>query len=576
LWLRQEEDRPFGHYRFLYLPEGSGSLPSRSPLAERPEDPFVLAYFQIDPDGEVTSPLWPVDAERAAETLGWRMDAEQIAQRDEILGVLAELVLQRSERPVPAQDAGTTVSLEGAGRTLARWRQAGPTDLLSQLNRGPASRAARTTKVQQSQAANVLDFTREGPAFGGGAESVRRPTLAVVDVSLEPMVGRPLDVSTLMLYRTVVIEDRAFRQGMVIDGELLVGWLADRVLAQPAAEGRGSLERAPVPGALEVEWDRVGERGAAEAAVPAEAPPSLAFRHRFAEPFASVASRARLDPLPASSTAVYIYSLAALLVLASTFGLWALERTVAARLRFAERQSNFVSAVTHELKTPLTAIRMHGEMLRDGVVPSEAKRQGYYRVLTAEAERLSRLIHNVLEVSQLEKQTRRFDLEPGDPRVVLHEVAEVLTPHARQLGFEIRVEDDGPADTVFDRDALAQVIFNLVDNALKYAGAAEEKTVVLSSENVGREIRLSVADRGPGVPRQQIREVFEPFYRGESEMTRTAQGTGIGLSIVRQLVQPMGGSVRGRNRQGGGFAVEIRLPARVDFAAAEPGELSYG
>ncbi len=578
-WLRSEEERPFGHYRFLFLADDQE--PQRSPLADGPQVPFVFAHFQIEPDGAVTSPLWPSDADRAFRVLGWRMGQGQEVQRDEILQVLSDLVLHRTPRSASLQAPGTTIPEAGSRRELERLSAQETRGLLSRLNRGLASRSGRTTQVQQSQVQNVLDFA-EGKDVGElssklsklksrqSAQSTEAEELddlrGLVDVSLEPMVGRGIDGSFMLLYRTVVIGDRAYRQGMVVDGEGLVEWLAERVLRSESAVKVPALSRLDqsssvaygrgAPG-VSVSWEDAAS-GVGELI---QGHDRFAFRHRFAEPFSSVAAKVELEPLPDSAASLYIYFLAFLLGLSSTLGVWALYRTVAARLRFAERQSNFVSAVTHELKTPLTAIRMHGEMLRDGVVPSEEKRQTYYRVLTSEAERLTRLIDNVLELSQIEKQTRGFDLRPGDVRDVMAEVAEVLQPHAEKMGFNLEVEDNGPADAVFDSDALAQVLFNLVDNALKYAKEAERRTVILRSKSGGPEVSLVVADHGPGVPRKQLREVFEPFFRGESEMTRTTKGTGIGLALVRGLVEPMGGSVSGRNRDGGGFAVEVRLPA---------------
>ncbi|MEO1365935.1 MAG: HAMP domain-containing sensor histidine kinase, partial [Acidobacteriota bacterium] len=582
-WLDGEENRPFGHYGFLYTPETAEPQTERSPLADGPESPFVLAHFQVDPDGSVTSPLWPRDADRADRVLGWRMAPGQEQQRDMILGVLRDLVFVPTTRAIPLQEAGTTVGPDGARRqmALARLREgagegaadvAGPPapagaapaspppdrDLLSRLNRAQTLRKERETKVQQSQVSNVFDlFGSELP----GGDALTGPER--VDLSLEPMVGRPLDASSLLLYRTVLVNSRAFRQGMVVDGRTLVDFLASEVLGQPltvdsAPRGDGPSpdlrRRSPLPG-LTVLWESVGE---AEVSVDRS---RFTYRHRFAEPFASVAARIDLDPMPDPLATLYIYSLAALLGLTSTLGLWALYRAVAARLRFAERQSNFVSAVTHELKTPLTAIRMHGEMLRDGVVTTEERRHDYYRVLTGEAERLTRLINNVLELSRLETHNREPVLESGDLRLVLREVVEVLGPHADGQGFAIEVEDDGPAEATYDRDAFSQVLFNLVDNALKYAKDAAHKVITIRSRNLGQHVEVSVGDRGPGVPRQQLRHVFEPFFRGENEMTRTTKGTGIGLSLVRSLVEPMGGTVRGRNRDGGGFLVEVKLPA---------------
>ena len=227
-------------------------------------------------------------------------------------------------------------------------------------------------------------------------------------------------------------------------------------------------------------------------------------------------------------------------------------------VHFAERRNNFVAAVTHELKTPLTAIRMYAEMLRDGMVRDDAKREEYYNTITDESERLSRLIDNVLEFSRLERDSRSMDWVVGAPGPVLRDVAERLAAHATRQGFkiELAVEDGLPA-VRFDRDALVQVLFNLVDNAMKYARGADERRIVLEARRSAEGVAVSVRDFGPGVQSGQLARIFEPFFRGEDELTRTTKGTGIGLALVKGLVEQMGAAVSGGNASGGGFRVEI-------------------
>jgi signal transduction histidine kinase len=204
---------------------------------------------------------------------------------------------------------------------------------------------------------------------------------------------------------------------------------------------------------------------------------------------------------------------------------------------------------------------MHAEMLRDGVVPTEAKRDEYYARMTAEAERLSRLINNVLEFSQLEQNTRQLVLVTGPLAPVVAEAARLLGPHAEREGFELRVEMAPDLPPVrFERDALLQVLFNLVDNALKYAREAPRRRVTLLGRQDGATVRLAVRDDGPGVAPSHLGRIFEPFYRGESELTRRSKGTGIGLALVRGLVERMGAAVSGRNVAEGGFEVEIVFP----------------
>jgi signal transduction histidine kinase len=288
---------------------------------------------------------------------------------------------------------------------------------------------------------------------------------------------------------------------------------------------------------------------------------TLLYRYQFDEPFTDVAGLLSLDPLPDSGGTSYLYWLSALVVLASTLGLLALYRMVAVRVGFAERQQNFVSAVTHELKTPLTAIRLYGEMLRDGLVPNETKRRQYFEVITAESERLTRLVNNVLELAKLQRKKRGVSPVAGPIEPVLREVVDVLEPHAKNEGFEIRIEvpPDLP-DALFDRDALQQVFFNLLDNAIKYSKNGPRRLVLIEAERRDGGVSVAIVDHGPGVKERHLGRVFEPFFRGESELTRTAKGTGIGLALVRGLVESMGGTVTGENLAGGGFKVRVSLP----------------
>jgi signal transduction histidine kinase len=282
------------------------------------------------------------------------------------------------------------------------------------------------------------------------------------------------------------------------------------------------------------------------------------YRHRFAEPFDALHVRLGLAPLPGVAGANFVYALAALLLVTGTLGLYAVYRMVAVTVGFAERRSNFVAAVTHELKTPLTAIRMYSEMLRDGMVQDEDKRRSYYSTITAESERLSRLIDNVLEFSRLEQGTRESNLVVGAIGPVVREAAAILEPHAREVGFRVDVEVDSDLPAVrFDRDAVVQVVFNLVDNALKYARDAGDRVVAIRCVRAGEGVSLAVRDRGPGVAARHVSQIFEPFYRGEDELTRTAKGTGIGLALVKGLADAMGAAVDGHNVAEGGFEVAL-------------------
>jgi signal transduction histidine kinase len=365
-----------------------------------------------------------------------------------------------------------------------------------------------------------------------------------VQLAVDPMVGRPAGDRHLLLYRTVLLGEQGFRQGLVLDRARLLGWLEARSLGASGLSRVASLRFDGGPAARD-----------------------FAFEHRFAEPFDALSARLELDPLPGLGSPGAIYGLVALVLLVGTAGLFAIHRMVTVVVHFAERRSNFVAAVTHELKTPLTAIRMYGEMLRDGLVPTEEKRNEYYGTISDESERLSRLIDNVLEFSRLERGRRDMSISVGAVGPVLEEAAQKLRAHAEREGFRLEVAVDPDLPPVrFDRDALLQVLFNLVDNAMKYAAAAGRREVVLEARRRDGSVEVAVRDFGPGVPAPHLSRIFEPFYRGEDELTRSAKGTGIGLALVKELAERMGAAVRGTNAEGGGFQVCVAFPA-ADRAA---------
>jgi signal transduction histidine kinase len=228
------------------------------------------------------------------------------------------------------------------------------------------------------------------------------------------------------------------------------------------------------------------------------------------------------------------------------------------QMRLARQQQDFVSAVSHELKTPLTSIRMYGEMLKAGWA-DEAKRQTYYDYIHSESERLSRLIENVLQLARLTRNTQRFDLARATVAELLDLVRSKVTTQVERAGFDLKLRNETPEGTalVVDADCFAQIFINLVDNALKFSAGATSKTVEIVARRGGDgNVLMTVRDYGPGVPKTQMKKIFELFYRAENELTRETVGTGIGLSLVRQLAAAMGARVDVRNCEPG---AEFRL-----------------
>ena len=562
--LRREEERPFGHYAFEYTPPGeTPGIRLRSPLAELPELPFVIGYFQIDPDETVRSPLRP----RETGHDDWRVSSREsaaIATVERLTGswFRSDRGQAKARSAAVSQVPGSTVELERAGaaapQALAQAerkseRGVSAYDALRALNKGVEQRAERQAKITEEYAprARASSGDRQAPAARAMLEAdaaapplqdepQSRRSNEVMRFELSPMIGRRIDGGHVILYRTAVHENQVYRQGLLLEVGRLGEWLREQTV--------GASDLAP--------YATVG------LAVPDSSssldPSRLVYQHRFAAPFEELTARLDLKPLPGMGGAAYVYALSALLLVAATLGLAAIYRMVSMTVRFAEQRSNFVAAVTHELRTPLTAIRMYGEMLRDGIVPSESKRDEYHRRITAESERLTRLVNNVLEFSRLEKRTRRAHAEAGPVGPIVQEVAELVRPHVEEAGFRLRVDLEPDLPPVrFERDALKQVLFNLVDNSVKYANGAAVKEITLRCRRSADGFALAVSDNGPGVSAAHIDRIFDPFYREENELTRRTKGTGLGLALVRGLLEEMGARVTGRNVPEGGFEVEI-------------------
>jgi signal transduction histidine kinase len=229
------------------------------------------------------------------------------------------------------------------------------------------------------------------------------------------------------------------------------------------------------------------------------------------------------------------------------------------QINLAQQQQDFVSAVSHELKTPLTSIRMYGEMLKEGWA-DEAKRQDYYEFIHDESERLTRLITNVLQLARITRNEPSVDLRATNVGELMSNIESKLATQVERSGFTLEFSRDGEAEQAeidIDADCFAQIVINLVDNAIKFSRNAESRVIRIGCKlTTGPQIQFSVRDYGPGIPENQLKKIFRLFYRTESELTRETVGTGIGLAIVQQLASAMQGQVDVVNRQPG---AEFRL-----------------
>ena len=228
-------------------------------------------------------------------------------------------------------------------------------------------------------------------------------------------------------------------------------------------------------------------------------------------------------------------------------------------------RADFLTSVTHELKTPLSSIRLLSEMLAEGRVSGDAKQEEYYGLLAGESARLTALIENVLDLGRMERGERAYDLRPLVPDEVVGEAVRVFAPVASRDAVDVAVDLAAEDATVSgDRGALVQALLNVLDNARKYAGQGERIEVATGVD--GGSYWIRVRDYGPGIPEAARDAVFERFARGAAHQDGSIAGVGLGLYLARVILRAHGGDVECASPDGGGAALVLRIPLARDEA----------
>ena len=258
----------------------------------------------------------------------------------------------------------------------------------------------------------------------------------------------------------------------------------------------------------------------------------------------------------------HLFSKALLIPLALTvivLGLVVLYLSVVRERRLNRLKSEFVANVSHELKTPLSLIKMFGELLLMGKVDDKDKAHKYHEIILRETERLTSLIDNVLNLARIERGKGPYEFTPGSI-VEATERGLDITKHKlekQNIRLELHVDGEIPPLDIDDR-AITLAVVNLIDNAAKYAEGTDFVGVQLKRS--GNSVSLDVYDRGIGIPRGQLRRVFERFYRVPSNATRRERGSGIGLALVRHIAEGHGGTVAVTSTPEVETRFSIRLP----------------
>ena len=223
-----------------------------------------------------------------------------------------------------------------------------------------------------------------------------------------------------------------------------------------------------------------------------------------------------------------------------------------------ESRRDLIAAVSHDLRTPLTAIRAMLEALSDGVVDDPHTVKRYHDTMRAQVSHLASLIDDLFELSQLDAAPQPFELTVGDLSAVVRETTEALAMTSAESSVVIEYRDDGLAQVRLDAIRIARVVNNLVDNALRHA--PPDSIVSVSVESSQRDVLVAVEDRGPGIPEEDLDRIFSRFYRGEKSRSRTYGGAGLGLAIARGIVEAHGGTIRAENRVSGGARFVFSIP----------------
>ena len=249
-----------------------------------------------------------------------------------------------------------------------------------------------------------------------------------------------------------------------------------------------------------------------------------------------------------------------LLVFMALMASYLIVRAVGRELAVARLQSDFVAAVSHEFRTPLTALRQFTDMLREQPALDDDRRRVAYDAQSRATDRLTRLVESLLDFGRMEAGARRYQFERHDCADLVGRVVDDFRGEARATGHDVEFRANGDVHAEIDDEAIARAVRNLLDNAVKYSPEPARVDVCLDRRN--GHVLISVQDRGIGIPPHERVEIFAKFHRGEQARIRGIKGTGIGLAMVDEIVRAHHGRVDVDSEPGSGSTFTIVLPVK--------------
>ena len=439
-----------------------------------------------------------------------------------------------------------------------------------QVTSNKSSIAAR--RVRKERSALPEPSAESGIGFFAGGREADAPAvdasrlqneirIRTFESEIDPFEFSLLDSGHFVLFRKVWRDGQRYIQGALIEQQPFVEGLIETMFLETALSTMSDLLVAWRGDVFSAFSGRAAREYLSSAE---ELRGTLLYQARLSAPLGDLELILSVNSLPVGAGSRVITWLAAILLLVLCGGFYLMYRLGAGQIDLARQQQDFVSAVSHELKTPLTSIRMYGEMLREGWA-SEEKKKTYYDYIFDESERLSRLIANVLQLARMTRNHLQVETKPLTVVELMDGIRSRVSSQVERAGFELNMTCEPDAEQVIiqvDADGFAQIFINLVDNAIKFSAAAEQKVIDIGCQRLrDGSVQFSVRDYGPGVPADQMKKIFRLFYRSENELTRETVGTGIGLALVHQLARAMGGQVDVVNCEPGA-EFRVNMPAR--------------
>jgi signal transduction histidine kinase len=527
-----EDRRSYADYRFIRsVPVFGGEEITMSELAEFPQRSHyigLIGHFQIDPSGNLSTPVLP---DGVLEKIPMVDRDKRVAIRNKISKILNSSGFSAvSSIATNATPSSSAEKIDSTSKNDSR--------LIDQIYKQDLD-IASTRKKKKTNKPRVEHITETGD-FAFGVESTKLDTTGLLvrlinneaTHSMEAEIDffqAIVDSNYIIFHRTVRRGPEVFIQGFIVEARAYLTNLVKNEIEKYKGVTKGNQQDPLVLAFFHKNKAFVafGERNNITTELLSET---------LQAPLSDITFKMFTTQRAPGGEFVFFIGFLMLAVLA--IGLISIYHVTQSRVKLAAKRQDFVSAITHELKTPLTAIKMYAELLQNSWVASEEKKQKYYGQIASEADRLSRLIQNVLNLSKLDGNRWNVQLRMDKPKQVLDDFVSTYSKNVEKQGFELTVSSDTDADNIslmIDRDAIMQILMNLVDNSLKFSKNADYKMINVELRIKGTDMYLAVRDYGPGIPPSEMKKVFQEFYRVENEMTRQTSGTGIGLSMVKKL-----------------------------------------